>query len=88
MNTTLQEYLDLIETRLDIKGMLNIYDNKIIPRKKLLTKSYIKKTHTDDLFEYMENNLYFSKRFLNLSSEITDKKLMCEDCRYLELRNK
>jgi hypothetical protein len=87
MSTTLQEYLDLIETRLYIKGMLKLQEGKIVPNKEVLTKKYIKETHTDDLFDFHFGRLYFKNRFMHFVSEITDRQVFAGHYS-LELRNK
>lgn len=73
---TLETFLEIIESRLDIKNCLKIENNTIIPNKTLLTKKYIKEHFLDDLFQYHEGKLIFSNRFMSFVSEITDRKVL------------
>ena len=81
----LNDYKELIENKLDIKNHLLLEDNKLIPNKLLITKSYIKKYLLDDLFEYHLGKLVFKNRLLHAVGEITNRQVVCSHY-FLELR--
>lgn len=82
----LQAWLELIELKLGIQGMLKIHNGKIIiPNDDVLTKKFIKENHLDDLFEFHSKTLVFKTRFLHLVGEITDRKVLTGHY-FLELR--
>jgi len=72
----LEDYKNLIEARLDLKGFLKIEGDKIIPNRAVLKdKKTIVKYLVDDLFEFHFNKLVFKARFMNFVGEITDRKI-------------
>lgn len=71
---TLIEYKELIETRLDLKGCLEIKDNRIVPNS-IINKAWIKQHHCDDLFSTHNRKIIFTNRMMHFVSEMTDRKL-------------
>lgn len=71
---TLQEYKELIETRLDLKDCLEIKENKIVPSS-TITKAWIKSRHCDDLFSTHNRKIIFTNRMMHFVSEMTDRKV-------------
>jgi len=72
----LNEYKDLIESKLDIKDALLVDESKIVPNKAKLTKKAIKDLMIDDLFEYHMGKLVFKNRLMSFVAEITDRKVL------------
>jgi len=72
----LNEYKDLIESKLDIKDTLLVDGSKIVPNKAKLTKKAIKDLMIDDLFEYHMGKLVFKNRLMSFVAEITDRKVL------------
>lgn len=72
----LQEFKELIETRLDIPETLTIEDHRIIPKGNKLTRNYIRDHHLDDLFSFHEGVVYFTNRFMTFVGEITDRQVL------------
>ena len=70
----LNEILDTIETRLGIKGTLEIKNGTIIPCS-TLSKKVISEMHIDDLFQKHSKQYVFTNRFMHLISEMFDRKV-------------
>ena len=81
---TLNDYKNLIETRLGFIDILKIENDRLIPSEKI-TKEFIKNTHSDDLFDLFSGKAFFSYRFMKIVGEITDNKLKT-GYQFLEIR--
>jgi hypothetical protein len=72
MNIT--DVLNTIETRLDIKGTLELKDGYIVPAK-ALNKALVKAKHLDDLFQYHNRQWVFTNRMMSFVGEMFDRQV-------------
>lgn len=70
----MQEILNTIEARLDIKGTLELKDGNIVPAKNL-NKKLVKEKFLDDLFQYHNKQWVFTNRLMGFVGEMFDRKV-------------